>query len=146
MDEAAVIRYITGTFDGIETETAMGATFFFYGPERMLPLATLVTDNQHDSFSDLDRPSVFRLNIGVSRPTFEALFGSKPAVPTAGSGYDFTALDRIMPHPVYGNMSWACVLSPGDATFQSEVAPLLAEAYELAVKRHRPHAGANSDS
>lgn len=41
----------------------------------------------------------------------------------AGGGvasvYDFTALDQIMPHPVYGKMFWVCVLNPSAATFQS---------------------------
>lgn len=44
----------------------------------------------------------------------------------------FTAVDRLLPHPVYGWMSWVCVLSPSPATFQT-VVPLLAEAYDLAA-------------
>jgi predicted DNA-binding protein (MmcQ/YjbR family) len=48
--------------------------------------------------------------------------------------YDFTALDVIMPHPHYAQQSFICVLSPGDATFE-KVRPLLAEAYDIAVRR-----------
>ncbi len=74
---------------------------------------------------------MFRLNIGVSKPTFQALFGTdKIDLRT----YDFTALDTIMPHPDYAAQSFLCVLNPSDATFQ-KLRPLLAEAYELAVRR-----------
>ncbi len=41
-----------------------------------------------------------------------------------------------MPHPVYGKMYWICVLNPGDALFQQSVRPLLAEAYDLSVRKH----------
>lgn len=134
MDETAVTRYITETFAGVETSTAYDYTFFFYGSDRKLPFATLATvDHEYDRISQLDRPGVFRLNIGVSRPTFESLFGTaKPDV----SSYDFTALDTIMPHPDYAPQSWICVLSPSTTTFQQIVQPLLAEAYDLAVTRH----------
>jgi hypothetical protein len=39
---------------------------------------------------------VFRLNIGVSRQTFQFLFGPEEI---DVQGYDFAALDVIMPHP-----------------------------------------------
>jgi hypothetical protein len=51
------------------------------------------------------------------------------------TGHDFTALNQILPHPIYAPQSWICVLNPSKATFQT-VPPLLAEAYALAVKRH----------
>ena len=75
-----------------------------------------------------DRPGVFRLNIGVGRETYDSLFD--PA-----AEHDFTALDRLMPHPVYGRNHWVCVLNPGEATFES-LRPLLTEAYDRAVERH----------
>jgi hypothetical protein len=132
MDEKTITDYIIGTFAGVETVTNLGYTFFFYGSERMLPFATLATkDNEGDRVSNLDRQGVFRLNIGVSKPTFQALFGTdKIDVST----YDFTALDMIMPHPDYAAQSFLCVLNPSDTTFQ-KLQPLLAEAYELAVRR-----------
>ena len=78
---------------------------------------------------------MFRLNIGVSKQTFQSLFGT--GVVTL-SDYDFTALDRIMPHPVYAAQHFQCVLNPGEATFQT-VQPLLAEAYDIAARRHAKH-------
>ena len=133
MDAAEIIRYITSSFDDVQTSTAYGYEFFFYSAERKLPFATLATsDNEYDRVSQLDRPGVFRLNIGVSKPTFQSLFGPGRADP---GGYDFSTLDTIMPHPDYAAQSWVCVLSPSDATFE-QVRQLLAEAYDRAVRRH----------
>ena len=134
MDEVEVTQYITDTFADVETTTAYDYTFFFYSSERKLPFATLATvDNEYDSISNLSRPGVFRLNIGVRKPTFETLFGTNKIDVTA---YDFTALNTIMPHPEYAPQSWICVLNPSDDTFQHRVRPLLAEAYDIAVQRH----------
>jgi hypothetical protein len=129
MDESATVKYISETFEGVEVTAASGDYYFFYDPTRMFPFATLVTGDRHDQVSDLDRPGVFRLNIGVSKQTFQSLFSS-----SSGVDHDFTALDRIMPHPVYGKMYWVCVLNPSPETFET-VRPLLAEAYELSVQK-----------
>ena len=123
MNEASITQYIVDTFDGIETVTVDGNTFFFYDPDRKFPLATLVTNDLYERVSNLDRPSVFRLNIGISKQTYRSLFGAQP--PASGAddgvegGYDFTALDQLMPHPVYGRQYWVCVLNPSAATFQN---------------------------
>lgn len=127
MDETAMVRYITDTFEGVELVTKLGDSYFFTGPDHRYPFATLVADDKHDQASNLGRPGVFRLNIGVSKQTFQSLFGAKDE-------HDFTALDRIMPHPVYGKMYWVCVLCPGEATLRA-VQALLAEAYEMSRKR-----------
>lgn len=146
MDEASIAQYIADTFDGVDVVVASGDSFYFYDPERKLPpdrrlpFATLVTNDNYDSASHLNRPSVFRLNVGVSKDTYRSMFGPQPPPPDAAgvvdTGHDFTALDRILPHPVYAPMSWICVLNPGDATFQEVVQPLLAEAYDLAASKY----------
>ncbi len=157
MDEASITHYLTDTFAGVgvvvasqdagSPEVAWGDSFFSYDPDRTLPpdrrfpFATIVTKDygDFDAASNLNRPGVFRLNIGISRETYRTLFGAKTSPPSAGdvadSGYDFTALDRILPHPVYGRQYWVCVLNPSAATFQAVVQPLLAEAYALAVRK-----------
>ena len=132
MDELSITHYIMSTFTNVETATNFGYMFFFYGDDHMLPFVTLATaDNEGDRVSNLDRPGVFRLNIGVRKPTFQSLFG--PGNVDVGA-YDFTALDTIMPHPDYAPQSWLCVLNPSDTTFH-KLQPLLSEAYELAVRR-----------
>ena len=133
MNESAVVDYITTTFPGIETTIAFGYTFFFYRSERKLPFATLSSsDQEYDRISNLDRPGVFRLNIGISKQTFQSLFGTAKV---DVNSYDFTALDMIMPHPEYAKQHFICVLSPGEATFE-KIRPLLAEAYDIAVRRY----------
>lgn len=150
MDHDSIIQYISNTFDGVDIvvasqeagspEIAWGDVFFSCDPNRMFPFATIVTkDYPGDNASNLNRPSVFRLNIGVSRETYRSLFGSQASSSGADGGvdgsYDFAALDQLLPHPVYGRMNWVCVLNPSDATSQS-LRPLLREAYDLSVRRH----------
>lgn len=141
MDEAAITQYILDTFPDVHPVSAWGDTFFYYNPDRTQPdtvyFATLKTqDDEYDRASNLNRPSVFRLNIGIGRETYRTLFGEQPARPGADgfldTGHDYAALDQIMPHPVYGRQHWVCVLNPGPETFEA-VRPLLAEAYDRAV-------------
>lgn len=149
MDQEAIIRYITDTFTGVEVMRptdgpGAGDTFFYDDPQgdldptRHLPFATIVTKDygDFDNASQLDRPHVFRLNIGVGRDTFRALFGPPAAAEgDQGATYDFAALDRLMPHPVYAPQSYVCVLNPGAETFEA-VKPLLADAYARVAARH----------
>jgi hypothetical protein len=133
MNESSITQYITTAFVNVEITNAFGYTFFFYGADHTLPFVTLANaDNEHDRVSNLDRPDVFRLNIGVGKQTFQSLFGTGRI---DVSTYNFTALDTIMPHPDYAAQSWLCVLNPSDTTFQI-LQPLLAEAYERAVQRY----------
>lgn len=133
MNESAVVDYIMKTFSEVETTTAFGYTFFFYRSERKLPFATLISSDQdYDRISNLDRPGVFRLNIGISRQTFQSLFGTAKV---DVNSYDFTALDVLMPHPEYAKQHFICVLSPSEATFE-RIRLLLAESYDIAVRRY----------
>jgi hypothetical protein len=149
MNESEVSQYITETFEGVDVVAASGDSFFFYNPDRNIPpdhrfpFVTLVTSDINDQFSNLNRPLVFRLNIGIGKQTFHSLFGDPAALPSvsaADSGeisrdYDFTTLDQLMPHPVYGRMSWVCVLNPSNEMFETKVRQLLAEAYDLHKRR-----------
>jgi|SRR5579864_1591036 len=146
MDETSIRDYVAATFPGVDVEIASagdgspeiawGDTFFIYDPDhnltgsRRFPFATIVTKDygEFDNASQLDRPGVFRLNIGVSKETFASMFG-------AGGDHDSAALDTLMPHPIYGRNHWVCVLNPSDGTFE-KLKPLLAEAYGIAVSRH----------
>ena len=146
MDQDAIRRFIATTYPGVDTvigseeagspEVAWGDTFFIYDRDgtlegtRRFPFATIVTKDygDFDNASHLDRPGVFRLNIGVSTETFASLFD-------ADAAHDFTALDQLMPHPVYGRNHWVCVLNPNEATFE-ELKPLLQEAYRRSVERY----------
>lgn len=148
MDPDAIIQYVMDTFTGVEVVRptdglGAGDTFFYYDPQhdldpkRRFPFVTIVTKDygDFDNTSHLNRPDVFRLNIGVSRDTFRALFGYAPGEDSTESAeYDFAALDRLMPHPVYAPQSFVCVLNPSPETFES-IKSLLAEAYSIVAAR-----------
>jgi uncharacterized protein DUF6194 len=154
MDQEAIIQYVEATFAGLDVlrptdGPGAGDTFFYYDPQRDLdpsrrmPFATIVTKDygEYDNQSHLDRPGVFRLNIGVSRDTFRALFGYAPGEDdTSGIVHDFAASDRVMPHPVYAPQSYVCVLNPSRETFEA-VKPLLADAYTMVVNRYASRRG-----
>ncbi len=146
MDIEGITRYITA-LPGVEVqvaregdgspEIAWGDSFFFFDPDRRLegsrkfPFATIVIKDygDFDNASNLNRPGVFRLNLGVSKQTYESLFADD------GAPRDFTQLDVLLPHPVYGKNHWVCVLNPSDATFDS-LTPLIAEAHRIAKSRY----------
>src|SRR3954467_6728975 len=141
MEQEAIIKYIRDTFDGLDVVEASGDVYFFADPDgtsdptRRLPFATIVTSDAYDQFSNLNRPSVYRLNVGLSRETFRTLFPSSSLDQNDQTHQvDFTVLDQVMPPPVYGNMFWFCMLNPSAFTF-AKVRPLLAEAYALALSR-----------
>lgn len=149
MDQDAIITYITDTLPGVEVllpndGPGAGDTFIFYDalrnidPTRRMPFAAIVTKDygDFDEASQLNRPDVFRLNIGVRRDTFRAHFGQPPSEDgTTNSDENFAALDRLMPHPVYARQRWVGVLNPRPEAFEA-VTPLLAEAYAKAAARH----------
>jgi uncharacterized protein DUF6194 len=65
----------------------------------------------------------------LSRAMFIQLFGHPPTeAATTSAGYDFAALDRLIPHPVYAPQSWMSVHNPSAETFET-LKPLLLEAY-----------------
>ena len=89
IDEQFITGYITSTFENVETTVNLGYTFFFYRDDHMHAFATIAsTGNEYEKISNLDRPGVYRLNIGLSRDTFQALFGKGRI--NVGD-YDFTA-------------------------------------------------------
>ena len=140
MTEAELIEQINHLGAGVDILSADGDYYiYYYDPDstepkdRRFPWATVVTGDRHDTVSQLDRPGIYRLNIGVSKERFQQLF---PTAKATAAEHDFAALDRLLPHPVYGSMYWLCVLNPGEATWPV-VRQLLAEAYQSAVQRHK---------
>jgi Family of unknown function (DUF6194) len=130
MTEAEVVAALHEQFPEMITQIADGNSFFFVRAEteRMFPFATLIRhDDAYEVFSQLDRPGVYRLNIGVGKTKL------REVVDAVGE-HDFTALDTLMPHPTYAPAGWLCILNPGVATFQT-VKTLLATAYERSEKR-----------
>lgn len=148
MEATEVIQTITA-YEHVEHVEAEGNHFFFYDPgphlgaNHRLPFATLVTSDAYDRASQLDRPGVYRLNIGLTPETYRRLFGTPPAATremnVVDTGHDPTILDELMPHPVYAPLFWVCVLSPSATTLET-LRPLLEEACTVAARRARARA------
>jgi hypothetical protein len=129
----AVVTYVTETWPETDVVEAMNAWFFSLDAEKHWPnYATLVTTDEHDDDSNLTRPGAFRINMGVDRETFERIAAE------AGPDPDYSAVDRVLPHPVYAAQRWICIVNPSHATFQDDVVPLLTVAHDrLAAQRTR---------
>ena len=116
--------------------------YFFY-PDRKPTngsyfLTIKESDGDNDKASELNRDGIFRVSFGVSRDSYEALFGTKPTRPTKGgvvkTGHDFTQTNLLMPHPIYAWMYWLQVLNPSQETWDS-IKHLIQESYELSKAR-----------
>ena len=131
-DPDEITTWITTTYPDTVVATALGATFFSLDESHWPNFATIVTTDEHDmgTPSNLARPGVFRLNIGVGRETFERL------VRSIGEP-DYAALDQVLPHPVYTKQRWIAILNPSRDAWDDDVKPLITEAYERLVKPRR---------
>jgi hypothetical protein len=134
-DPAEITGWITATYPDAVVAEAMGATFFSLNAGHWPNFATIVTTDEHDvgNPSNLARPGVFRLNIGVGKATFERIVGGV-------THPDYAALDTVIPHPVYARQRWIGILNPSRQTFDDVIKPLIAEAYE-GLARKKPSAG-----
>ncbi|MEU8424594.1 DUF6194 family protein [Micromonospora sp. NPDC048835] len=119
-------------------EAAWGDRFFFVGPDRRQPFATIVEHDVpgFDEAAELDRPGVFRLNVDLGRTEFERLFGFPPkAFEDHRHEFDFARLDTLAPHPGYALHGFASIVMPGPHLLP-EVDRLLTIAHDRAVRRH----------
>ena len=92
----------------------------------------------NDKASSLDRTGVYRVNLGLRKSIFQKMYGKIPARSAAGGvvdmDCDFTALDIVIPNPVYAWMGWVSVLNPSEQTFE-QLKPLIQEAYEFSIEK-----------
>jgi hypothetical protein len=133
-DPEAIRQVILERYPETVIADALGATFFSLDEKHWPNYATIVTTDEHDegSPSNLARPGTFRLNIGVSRETFERTVGSIASP-------DYAAFDQLLPHPVYAKQRWISILNPSDATFRDIVLPLIDEAHDRLAKSRARH-------
>ncbi|MGW0248636.1 DUF6194 family protein [Nocardia goodfellowii] len=120
-------------------EIAWGDHFFYYAPDGQLPqreqpYATIVTKNYpDDSSGDLDPPGRWRLNIHVGRRVFTELLGTDPREQPSAA-VDFTAVDTVLPHPVYHRQGWIAIINP-DVRTTAPAIGLLRAAHDAARRR-----------
>lgn len=141
MTAEEIIAALEARFEGLTPKDSWGETSLFYNPGLALPNGVYFCtvkdhDGANDSASHLDRPGVFRLALGLSVERYVVLFGPRPPRPSKGetveTGHNFTALDVLVPHPVYAWMGWAQILNPTRASFD-QLQPMLDEAHRAAV-------------
>jgi len=136
-----IIERVVTEFDGVVPKASWGETSLFYNPGKLLPngvyFCTLKEKNgDNDKASKLDRAGIYRLSIGIDKESYLSLFGKPPKRPSKGciidADYDFSECNVLMPHPIYGWMSWVQVLSPSEQRF-GEIFSLISEAHTNAV-------------
>ena len=128
----AQIETFTAALEDVQREENYGYAFFFVGDDHRLPFVTLAnSDNEYDKVSNLDRDGVFRVNIGVTKDTFDKLIGEfDPA------SVDYTALNTFLPHPDYARQHFICILSPTGQNAE-RTQQLIEEAHSIAAARYR---------
>ncbi len=136
----SIIAHLLDRFEGTRVVEAWGERSIFYNPGLVLPrgvyFATVKEkDGENDKASHLDRAGAYRFNVGTTKPLFLERFGPPPARPGKGGvvdgPWDFTATDTLMPHPVYGWMSWVAVLNPSAETL-SDMTEIVEAAFRKA--------------
>jgi hypothetical protein len=145
MHKDEIVKEVQKRFKGLLVNKNWGEEGLFYNPDLLLAKGIYVLtfkekDGPNDKASNINREGVFRLNIGISKVSFVKLFEQIPARPKAGKAvdmpYDFTELNRIMPHPVYAWMGWVGVLNPDKYIFE-KLLPLIEESYNLALVKYK---------
>lgn len=143
MNIEEIIDYCLSNFKGTVLVESWGEKGIFYNPNQKLKRGIYVLtikekDGENDRGSNLDRRDVFRVNIGIRKESFKAIFGEIPKRPRAGKTidmeYDFTTLDSIIPHPVYAWMGWISILNPSQKSFE-QLKPFLQESYIFAKEK-----------
>nr|WP_106584981.1 DUF6194 family protein [Murinocardiopsis flavida] len=125
-------------------EIAWGDVFFYHAPDGQMPnnvqpYGTIVTkDYPGDTASALDPADRWRVNVHVDRATFRELTGEEPRALTRPR--DYAAADSVVPHPVYGELGWICVVNPGPETADTVVALLRAAHDAARARSERRHA------
>lgn len=143
MDVERILDWCLTRLEGTVLVQSWGETGIFYNPGQALKRGVYVLtikqrDGANDKSSRLDREGVYRVNLGLRRGTFQALFGPLPKRPPAGGvvelDVDFTRTNVLLPHPVYAWMGWVCALNPTEETFE-QIKPLIQESYQYAKEK-----------
>ena len=131
------VEQIEASEENGSPEGAWGDRFFYVGPDRRQPFATIVEHDVpgFDEASRLDRPGVFRLNLDLGRAEFESLFGFTPKdFEHHRHEFDFARLGTVVPHPGYALYGFVSIVMPGPQMLP-EIDRLLAIAHARAVDR-----------
>jgi hypothetical protein len=130
MGQTEVESFVAG-LENVQREENYGYVFFFVGDDHLLSFVTIANaDNDWDNVSNLNRDGVFRVNIGVSRKTFDRLIGKS----SGNEPVDYSALNTFLPHPEYAKQNFLCILNPSGENVE-KTKELIMEAHAMAAKR-----------
>ncbi|MBI1257953.1 MAG: hypothetical protein GC204_10815 [Chloroflexi bacterium] len=128
MNQSEVEAFVE-QLENVQREENFGYIFYFVGDDHLVPFVSIAAfDNDYDRVSNLDRDGVFRINIGVSRETFNTLVGRTQAE------IDYTSLNVFLPHPEYAKQHFVCILNPSGAN-EETTKKLMVEAHDIAAAR-----------
>jgi putative ABC transport system ATP-binding protein len=136
-----IMDYILKNFTRSVLGEIRGERGLFYNEKNLLPQGTSFLlikekDTKTDKYSNLNREGVFRLSLNISKESFTSLFGKVPEKDeNLKEEYDFSVLNHLFPHPVYGSSMRICILNPSKKMFDKKLLPLIQESYEIARKR-----------
>jgi hypothetical protein len=145
----AIEKILFKDFEALVPRATWGETAYYYNPGHRMKWGTYFLtykekDGPHDTSSSLDRPGIFRLSWWVPREVYEQYFGSLAKRPQKGrsceTGYDYTRINTLMPHPVYAWVNWLAILNPTASKFY-ELLPLIRLSYQAAQQRFAQREG-----
>jgi uncharacterized protein DUF6194 len=126
------VEEFVAKLDNVQREENFGYIFFFVGDDHRLSFVIIAqSDNDFDNVSNLNREGVFRINIGVSRETFEALLGD-----ASSENVDYSVLNVFLPHPDYSKQHFVCILNPSQEN-EEVTKNLIVEAHSIAAARYQ---------
>lgn len=84
-----ILKYCLEELEGSFLVESWGEKGIFYNPGHVLKRGVYILtvkekDGDNDKGSKLDRPGVYRVNLGVCKDTFVKLFGAVPKRPGGG--------------------------------------------------------------
>lgn len=129
MNQAEVEAFVA-SLDNVEREDNYGYVFYFVGDDHRLSFVTVAnSDNEYDNQSNLNRDGVFRVNIGISKKSFDALLGDYDP-----EAVDYSVLNTFLPHPDYAKQSFICILNPSGEN-ETLTKQYITEAHDIAAAR-----------
>ncbi len=152
MNVERIKEILDDRYDGLVCKIAYGETTFFYNPNGILKngvyFCTIKEDDgPNDKSSSLYREGVFRVSTGITKEEFLKMFSRVPGRPPKGGvidvDVDFSECNRILPHPIYGWMSWICINSPSVGMFQKYLT-FIDISYAKAVRKFEIRTGNHS--
>lgn len=124
-----VEKFVTQLKD-VQRDESHGYVLFFVGDDHLLPFVSLAnSDQEFDNVSQLSRPGVFRINIGVSYNTYQGLIGEPSSEPI-----DYSVLNVFLPHPHYSQYNFICIINPAGNNI-ARTKQLINEAHSIAITR-----------